>query len=78
MRTLEMRQVSRVYGEGAAQVHALREVSLKEQTSGQVLIAGQDLAAMSRNEKARLRRQSRWSVTGGCCWPTSHQARWTQ
>jgi putative ABC transport system ATP-binding protein len=77
MRTLEMRQVSRVYGEGAAQVHALREVSLKEQTSGQVLIAGQDLAAMSRNEKARLRRQSRWSVTG-CCWPTSHQARWTQ
>ncbi|HXL95330.1 MAG TPA: ABC transporter ATP-binding protein [Streptosporangiaceae bacterium] len=86
MRTLEMRQVSRVYGEGAAQVHALREVSLEvdagmlvvvmgpsgsgkstlltiagsleEQTSGQVLIAGQDLAAMSRNEKARLRRQS--------------------
>jgi putative ABC transport system ATP-binding protein len=86
MRTLEMRQVSRVYGEGAVQVHALREVSLEvdagmlvvvtgpsgsgkstlltiagsleEQTSGQVLIAGQDLAAMSRNEKARLRRQS--------------------
>jgi len=86
MSTLEMRQVSRVYGAGAAQVHALREVSLEvdagmlvvvmgpsgsgkstlltiagsleEQTSGQVLIAGQDLAAMSRDEKARLRRRS--------------------
>jgi putative ABC transport system ATP-binding protein len=86
MSTLEMRQVSRVYGEGAAQVHALREVSLavdagmlvvvmgpsgsgkstlltiagslEEPTSGQVLVAGQDLAAMSRNGRARLRRQS--------------------
>src|SRR5271156_4968362 len=32
--------------------------SLEEPTSGQVLVAGQDLAAMSRNDKARLRRQS--------------------
>ena len=86
MSMLELRQVSKVYGEGAAEVHALREVSLEvdtgmmvavmgpsgsgkstlltiagsleEPTSGQVLVAGQDLAAMSRNDKARLRRQS--------------------
>ena len=32
--------------------------SLEEPTSGQVLVAGQDLATMSRNDKARLRRQS--------------------
>jgi len=86
MSTLELRQVSKVYGRGAAEVHALREVSLEvdagmmvavmgpsgsgkstlltiagsleEPTSGQVLVAGQDLATMSRNDKARLRRQS--------------------
>jgi putative ABC transport system ATP-binding protein len=86
MSMLELRQVSKVYGQGAAEVHALREVdlevdpgmmvavmgpsgsgkstlltiagSLEEPTSGQVLVAGQDLAAMSRNDKARLRRQS--------------------
>jgi len=29
MSTLELRQVSRVYGRGAAEVHALREVSLE-------------------------------------------------
>jgi putative ABC transport system ATP-binding protein len=86
MNMLELRQVSRVYGLGAAEVHALREVSLEvgagamvavmgpsgsgkstlltiagsleEPTTGQVLIAGQDLATMSRNDKARLRRQS--------------------
>jgi len=83
---LKLRQVSKVYGQGAAEVHALREVSLEvepgmmvavmgpsgsgkstlltiagsleEPTSGQVLVAGQDLAALSRNDKARLRRQS--------------------
>ena len=86
MSMLELHQVSKVYGQGAAEVHALREVSLEvgpgtmvavmgpsgsgkstlltiagsleEPTSGQVLVAGQDLAAMSRNDKARLRRQS--------------------
>jgi putative ABC transport system ATP-binding protein len=86
MSTLELRQVSKVYGQAAAQVHALREVSLEvdagsmvavmgpsgsgkstlltiagsleEPTSGQVLVAGRDLAALSRNEKARLRRRS--------------------
>ncbi len=86
MSMLELRLVSKVYGQGAAEVHALREVdlevdpgtmvavmgpsgsgkstllaiagSLEEPTSGQVLVADQDLAAMSRNDKARLRRQS--------------------
>jgi putative ABC transport system ATP-binding protein len=86
MSMLELRRVSKVYGQGAAEVHALREVSLdvdpgtmvavmgpsgsgkstlltiagslEEPTSGQVLVAGQDLATMSRNDKARLRRQS--------------------
>jgi len=32
--------------------------SLEEPTSGQVLVAGHDLATMSRNDKARLRRRS--------------------
>jgi ABC-type lipoprotein export system ATPase subunit len=73
MTMLELRQVSKVYGQGAAGVHALREASLEvdpgmmvavmgpsgsgkstlltiagsleEPTSGQVLAAGQDLAA---------------------------------
>jgi putative ABC transport system ATP-binding protein len=86
MSVLELRQVSKVYGQGAAEVHALREVSLgvaagtmvavmgpsgsgkstlltiagslEEPASGQVLVAGQDLATMSRNDKARLRRRS--------------------
>jgi putative ABC transport system ATP-binding protein len=86
MSMLELRQVSKVYGQGAAEVHALRDVSLdvapgtmvavmgpsgsgkstlltiagslEEPTSGQVLVAGWDLASMSRNDKARLRRQS--------------------
>ncbi len=86
MSMLELRQVSKVYGQGATEVHALRDVSLEvgagtmvavmgpsgsgkstlltiagsleEPTSGQVLVAGQDLATMSRNDKARLRRQS--------------------
>jgi putative ABC transport system ATP-binding protein len=86
MSVLELCQVSKVYGKGAVEVHALRNVSLEvpagamvavmgpsgsgkstlltiagsleEPTSGQVLVGGQDLAMMSRNGKARLRRQS--------------------
>ena len=86
MSMLELRQVSKVYGQGAARVHALREVSLdvapgtmvavmgpsgsgkstlltiagslEDPTSGQLLVAGRDLAVMSPNDKARLRRQS--------------------
>jgi len=74
MSMLELRRVSKVYGQGAAEVHALREVSLEveagtmvavmgpsgsgkstlltiagsleEPSSGQVLVAGRDLAAM--------------------------------
>jgi putative ABC transport system ATP-binding protein len=83
---LELRHVSKVYGEGGAEVHALRDVdlsvdqgmmvavmgpsgsgkstlltiagSLEEPTSGQVMVAGVDLATMSRYGKARLRRRS--------------------
>jgi putative ABC transport system ATP-binding protein len=79
MSMLELRQVSKVYGQGAAEVHALRDVSfsvapgtmvavmgpsgsgkstlltiagsLEDPTSGQVLVAGQDLAVMSRSDK---------------------------
>ncbi len=86
MMMLELRQVSRCYGQGTATVHALREVSLsagegamvavmgpsgsgkstlltiagtlEEPTSGEVLIAGQPVAGMSRNAKARLRRRT--------------------
>ena len=86
MSMLELRQVSKVYGQDAAEVHALRDVSLEveagtmvavmgpsgsgkstlltiagsleEPSSGQVLVAGRDLATMSRNDKARMRRQS--------------------
>jgi len=80
-----MRQVSRTYGQGAAEVHALDNISLsvdagamvavmgpsgsgkstlltiagslEDPTSGEVAVAGQDLARMSRNGKARLRRR---------------------
>jgi putative ABC transport system ATP-binding protein len=83
---LEMRQVSRVYGEGPTEVRALWEVnlsvepgemvavmgpsgcgkttllaiagSLEEPTSGEVLVDGRDLSAMSRDDRARLRRRS--------------------
>ena len=86
MTALELRGVSKTYGDGAAEVHALREVSLtvgpgdliavmgpsgsgkstmltiagslEEATSGEVLVDGQPLAGMSRNERARLRRRS--------------------
>ena len=83
---LELRGVSKTYGQGEAVVHALAEVdlsleegamvavmgpsgsgkstlltiagSLEEPTSGEVLVGGRALAAMSRNAKARLRRRS--------------------
>jgi putative ABC transport system ATP-binding protein len=86
MNTLELRRVSKSYGQGTAEVHALREVSLsadegemvavmgpsgsgkstlltiagtlEEPTSGEVLIAGQPVAGMSRNARARLRRRT--------------------
>ena len=86
MSYLELRNVSKSYGVGATEVHAIREVnlavergslvavigpsgsgkstlltiagSLEEPTGGEVLIDGVALAAMSRNDKARLRRRT--------------------
>jgi putative ABC transport system ATP-binding protein len=83
---LELRQVSKDYGSGAGEVHALSEVdlsvergelvavmgpsgsgkstlltiagSLEEATSGQVLVDGTDLAAISRSDRAKMRRRS--------------------
>jgi putative ABC transport system ATP-binding protein len=83
---LELRQVSKIYGSGASEVHALTEVdlsvergelvavmgpsgsgkstlltiagSLEETTSGQVLVEGVDLAAVSRSDQAKMRRRS--------------------
>jgi putative ABC transport system ATP-binding protein len=83
---VELRQVSKVYGSGPTEVHALREVdlsvrggelvavmgpsgsgkstlltiagTLEEPTSGDVFIAGHELARLSRNDRARLRRRS--------------------
>jgi putative ABC transport system ATP-binding protein len=83
---LELRGVSKVYGQGPTEVRALRSVDLsvkvgtlvavmgpsgsgkstlltiagglEEPTSGEVVVGGAILSAMSRNEKARLRRRS--------------------
>jgi len=85
MSVLDLHHVSRVYGQGVAEVHALDDISLsvdagsmvavmgpsgsgkstlltiagslEDPTSGEVVVAGQDLARMSRNAKARLRRR---------------------
>ena len=86
MSVLEMHNVSKVYGQGASEVHALRGIdltvdagglvavmgpsgsgkstlltiagSLEDPTDGEVLVNGRSLGAMSRNDKARLRRRS--------------------
>jgi putative ABC transport system ATP-binding protein len=86
MSLLELRQISKSYGEGATVVHALDEIdllvdeghlvavmgpsgsgkstlltiagSLEEPTSGEVTVCGASLRAMSRNDKARLRRRT--------------------
>ena len=85
MSVLDLHHVSRVYGQGVAEVHALDDISLsvdagsmvavmgpsgsgkstlltiagslEDPTSGEVAVAGQDLARISRNGKARLRRR---------------------
>ena len=86
MSYLELRDITKTYGEGPAEVHALRRVdlsvesgslvavmgasgsgkstlltiagSLEEPTSGEVHVGGRPLSSLSRNGKARLRRQS--------------------
>ncbi len=86
MSFLELRDISKIYSQGANEVHALRNVglsvdagslvavmgpsgsgkstlltiagSLEEPTSGEVRVGGAALSAMSRNDKARLRRRS--------------------
>jgi putative ABC transport system ATP-binding protein len=83
---LELRKVSKSYGAGMTEVHAIEDVdlavepgslvavmgpsgsgkstlltiagSLEDPTSGEVLIDGASLGAMSRNDKARLRRRT--------------------
>ena len=85
MGLLEMHGVTKSYGTGSTEVHALRGVdvsvsegemvvvmgpsgsgkstlltiagSLEEPTSGEVVVGGVDLATLSRNDKARLRRE---------------------
>jgi putative ABC transport system ATP-binding protein len=86
MSLLEMRRVSRVYGQGATEVQALHEVdldvdagmmvavmgpsgsgkstlltiagSLEDPSSGEVRVCGDELTKLTRNAKARLRRQT--------------------
>ncbi len=86
MSFLELRRVSKSYGAGLTEVHAVQDVdlavergsliavmgpsgsgkstlltiagSLEEPTSGEVLIDGASIQAMSRNDKARLRRRT--------------------
>jgi putative ABC transport system ATP-binding protein len=86
MTALELRGISRTYGSGPSEVHALVDIdlvvepgdlvavmgpsgsgkstllaiagSLEDPTAGEVLLAGQAVATMSRNARARLRRRS--------------------
>ena len=83
---LELRGVTKVYGSGPSEVHAIQDIdlvvepgelvaimgpsgsgkstlltvagTLEEATSGSVTIGGKSVAAMSRNDQARLRRRS--------------------
>jgi putative ABC transport system ATP-binding protein len=84
--TLELRDVSKSYGQGATLVEALKSIelsiaagelvaimgpsgsgkstlltiagTLEDATSGEIVVCGQQVGAMSRNDRARLRRRS--------------------
>jgi len=86
MSYLELRDVSKTFGEGATEVHALQHIdlsvdagslvavmgasgsgkstlltiagSLEDPTTGEVYVGGRALSSLSRNGKARLRRQT--------------------
>ena len=86
MSYLELRDISKVYGEGATEVNALQRIdlsveagslvavmgssgsgkstlltiagSLEDPTAGEVYVGGRPLSSLSRNGRARLRRQS--------------------
>ena len=86
MSYLELRDISKVYGEGATEVNALQHIdlsveagslvavmgssgsgkstlltiagSLEDPTAGEVYVGGRPLSSLSRNGRARLRRQS--------------------
>ena len=86
MSYLELRDISKIYGEGASEVRALQRIdlsveagslvavmgasgsgkstlltiagSLEDPTSGEVYVGGRSLSSLSRNGKARLRRQA--------------------
>src|SRR5580700_10833215 len=86
MSYLELRGITKVYGEGASEVHAIRDIelsvdagslvavmgasgsgkstlltiagSLEDPSTGEVYVGGAPLSKLSRNGKARLRRQS--------------------
>jgi putative ABC transport system ATP-binding protein len=86
MSMLELRRVSKIYGEGPTEVQALHDVnmtveggalvavmgasgsgkstlltiagSLEDPTSGDVVVGGESLLKMTRNDRARLRRRS--------------------
>jgi putative ABC transport system ATP-binding protein len=86
MTYLELRDVTKIYGEGATEVHALTRIelsveagslvavmgasgsgkstlltiagSLEDPTIGEVYVGGRALSSLSRNGKARLRRQT--------------------
>lgn len=86
MTALELREVSKLYGEGASEVRALDGVglsvgygalvavmgpsgsgkstlltiagTLEDPSSGEVVVGGQPVSSLSRNDRARLRRRS--------------------